>query len=73
MPYQLKIIYTIRSQPSIDSVGFLMYLHSANVFALKVKRQLKKTSTSLDREMNAVLFPVQRVFKRRLNKEWKAT
>ncbi len=45
------------------------YLHSANFFVLKAKRQLQKTPTSIGVEMNAILFPVQRVFKRPLNEE----
>jgi hypothetical protein len=32
------------------------YLHSENVFVLKVKRQLQKTPTPIDGEMNGVLF-----------------
>jgi hypothetical protein len=48
------------------------YLHSANVSVLKAKRQLQKAITFIGGEMNAVLFPVQRVFKRLLNEEWKA-
>ena len=43
---------------------FFYYLHSANLFILKAKRQLQKTTASIGDEMNAVLFPVQRVFKR---------
>jgi hypothetical protein len=47
-------------------MGFF-YLHSANLFVLKAKRQLQKTPTSIGGEMNVVLFPVQWVFKRPLN------
>ncbi|WP_342515341.1 hypothetical protein MKY34_19120 [Sporosarcina sp. FSL K6-1522] len=46
-----------------------VYLHSANLFVLKAKRQLQKTSTSIGGEMNAVLFPVQWVFKHLLNED----
>ncbi|MFC5592123.1 hypothetical protein ACFPRA_24915 [Sporosarcina soli] len=33
-----------------------VYLYSANLFVLKAKRQLQKTSTSIGDEMNAVLY-----------------
>lgn len=41
----------------------------AHIFVLKAKRQLQKTLTSMGGEMNAVLFPGQRVSKRPLNEE----
>ncbi|WP_342510684.1 hypothetical protein MKY34_11545 [Sporosarcina sp. FSL K6-1522] len=44
-----------------------IYFHSANLFVLKAKRQLQKTTTSIGGEMNAVLFPVQWMFKHLLN------
>ena len=46
------------------------YLHSANVFVLKAKRQLQMTPTFVGGEMNEVLFyPVQQVFERPLNED----
>ncbi len=47
----------------------VFYLHSANVFVLKARRQLEKTPTSIVVEMNTVLFLDQRVFKRLPNED----
>ena len=61
MPLNLNFHY-LGQQPVSKAAVF--YLHSANVFVLKAKRQLQKTPASIGGEMN--VFTDQRVFKRPL-------